>query len=132
MQSVLKSKTDQISLCNKRLKHSTFLLKFTIKQKHIKHIRFKCKKYLPILARTSPFKSGGYKEMSSIFADQSRPRNTSPNAVRGGSCGVSANEYSRGHGAQINFGDLGTSIFNLYALDIQSRRPFNENFRGLF
>jgi hypothetical protein len=27
---------------------------------------------------------GGYKEMSSIFADQKRPRNTSPNAGRGG------------------------------------------------
>jgi hypothetical protein len=27
---------------------------------------------------------GGYKEMSSIFADQWRPRNTSPNAGGGG------------------------------------------------
>ncbi len=29
----------------------------------------------------------------------------SPNAGGGGSCGVSANEYSCAHGAQINFGD---------------------------
>ncbi len=28
----------------------------------------------------------GYKEMSSIFADQKRPRNTSPNEGVGGSC----------------------------------------------
>jgi hypothetical protein len=28
-----------------------------------------------------------------------------PNAGGGGSCGVSANEYSCAHGAQINFGD---------------------------
>jgi hypothetical protein len=28
--------------------------------------------------------AGGYKEMSSIFADQQRPRNTSPNAGEGG------------------------------------------------
>jgi hypothetical protein len=30
----------------------------------------------------------------------------SPNAGGGGSCGVSANEYSCTHGTQINFGDL--------------------------
>ncbi len=40
--------------------------------------------------------------MSSIMADQQRPR-MSQNAVEGGSCGASANEYT---GAQINFGDL--------------------------
>jgi hypothetical protein len=30
----------------------------------------------------------------------------SPNAGGGGRCGISANEYSCAHGAQINFGDL--------------------------
>ncbi len=30
----------------------------------------------------------------------------SPNAGGGGNCGVAAKEYSCGHGAQINFGDL--------------------------
>ncbi len=33
--------------------------------------------------RTGAFSSGGYKEMSSIFADQWRPRDTSPNAGGG-------------------------------------------------
>jgi hypothetical protein len=45
-------------------------------------------------------KSGGYKEMSSIFADQGRPRNTNPNEGGGGggvACVVSANEYSCAH-----------------------------------
>ncbi len=39
-------------------------------------------------------KPGGYKEMSSIFADQWRLRITSSNAGGGGGGGVSANEYS--------------------------------------
>jgi hypothetical protein len=45
------------------------------------------------------FTSGGYKEMSSIFADQKRPRNTIPNAGggEGGGCRVSANEYTAVH-----------------------------------
>ncbi len=44
----------------------------------------------------------GHKQMSSPLADLKRP-----NAGRGGgSCGVSANEYSCAQGAQINFGDL--------------------------
>ena len=34
------------------------------------------------------------------------PSYMSPNAVGGGCCGVSANEYSCAHGSQINFGDL--------------------------
>jgi hypothetical protein len=49
----------------------------------------------------------GYKEMSSILADQLRPSFMSPNA--GGGCGVSANENSCAHHvtwSQINFGDL--------------------------
>ncbi len=46
--------------------------------------------------------------MSSILADQQRPRiiNMSPNAGGGVRCGVSANEYSCAYGALINFGDL--------------------------
>ncbi len=60
--------------------------------------------------------------MSSIFADQKRPRNTSPNAGGGGgSCRVSASEYRCAHhvdGAQVNFGNLppylGASITPLY------------------
>ncbi len=46
-----------------------------------------------------------YKEMSSILADQ-RPRIWAQMRGEGGSCGVSANEYSWAHGALINFGDL--------------------------
>ncbi len=43
--------------------------------------------------------------MSSILADHARaPSYMSPNAGRGG--GVSANEYSCAHEAQISFGDL--------------------------
>ncbi len=47
---------------------------------------------------------GGYKEISSIMA----PLYMRWAQMRrgGGCCGVSANEYSRAHGAQINFGDL--------------------------
>jgi hypothetical protein len=45
--------------------------------------------------------AGGHKEMSSTLA----PSYMSPNAGEG-VCGVSANENSCTHGAQINFGDL--------------------------
>ncbi len=38
--------------------------------------------------------SGGYKEMSSILADQYRPRLWAQTRGRGGGYGVSANEYS--------------------------------------
>jgi hypothetical protein len=38
----------------------------------------------------------------------------SPNAGEGERCGVSANEYSCAHGAQINFGDL--TLYLTYAL----------------
>ncbi len=44
----------------------------------------------------------GYKEMSSILA----PSYVSLNAERGGSRGVSANEYNSTQEPQINFGDL--------------------------
>jgi hypothetical protein len=45
------------------------------------------------------------------------PSYTSPNAGGGGyECGVSANEYSCAHGAQINFGDL--TPFLTYGADI--------------
>jgi hypothetical protein len=37
---------------------------------------------------------GGYKEMSSILADQKRPRKWAQIWGEGGSCGVLANEYS--------------------------------------
>ncbi len=36
-----------------------------------------------------------------------------PKCGGGGGCGVSANEYSCAHGAQIIFGDLTLHIFNL-------------------
>jgi hypothetical protein len=55
-------------------------------------------------------RAGGYKEMSSIFADQQRPRNTSPNAG-GGSFVVSANENSCAHHvtwSPNNYGDIMT------------------------
>jgi hypothetical protein len=57
--------------------------------------------------------------MSSILADQQRPRLWSPNAGEGGeSCGVSANEYSCAHGAQINSGDQTPYLSNLtYGFD---------------
>jgi hypothetical protein len=41
-----------------------------------------------IIRSTYLFISGGNKEMSSIFADQKRPRNTSPNAGKGGGGGL--------------------------------------------
>ncbi len=44
--------------------------------------------------------------MMSILADQQLPRILAQMRGEGGSCGVSANEYSCTHGAQINFGDL--------------------------
>ncbi len=51
-----------------------------------------------------------YKEMSSILADQKRPRNSSPNCGgRGGvawSHPMSTAVHTTWHGAQINFGDL--------------------------
>ncbi len=49
---------------------------------------------------------GRHKEMSSILADQWRPRpHMSPSGGRG-VAGVSSNDYSCAHGAQVNFGDL--------------------------
>jgi hypothetical protein len=43
-------------------------------------------------------RSGGYKEMSSVFADQQRPSYTSPNVGGGRVAGsLSANEYSCAH-----------------------------------
>jgi hypothetical protein len=47
------------------------------------------------------------------------PSYMSPNAAGGaggGGCGVSANEYSCAHGAQINFGDLTPRL--TYALTV--------------
>ncbi len=44
--------------------------------------------------------------MSSIFADQYRPRIWAQMRDGGEGCGVSANEYSCAHGAQKNYGDL--------------------------
>ncbi len=51
---------------------------------------------------------GGHKEMSSIQADQQRPRiGAQMGGGGGGGCaGVSANDYSCAHLANINFGDL--------------------------
>jgi hypothetical protein len=42
------------------------------------------------------------------------PSYMSPNAGRGGVCGVSANEYCCAHGDQINFGDLTPYLINLW------------------
>ncbi len=57
-------------------------------------LAFNAKNY-PAYAQCLP---GGYKEMSSILADQQRPwLYLSPNAGRGGSCGLSANENSCAH-----------------------------------
>ncbi len=59
---------------------------------------------------------GSYTDMSSTFADQQLPRNTSPNAGGGGSFGVSANEYSCAHHVTWSPNKLwrSTSIFNLW------------------
>ncbi len=63
------------------------------------------------------FGAGSHKEMSSILADQQRPRTVYE--PKGGVEGlrVSANEHSCEHGALINFGDLTPyltySIFNI-------------------
>ncbi len=51
-------------------------------------------------------KPGGHKEMSSILAEQQRPRIAQMRGEGGGGCGVTANEYSCAFRAQINFGDL--------------------------
>jgi hypothetical protein len=53
--------------------------------------------------------------MSSIFADQEHPPNTSPNAGVGGSCGVSNNEYSCAHHVTWSPNKLwrSTPMFNL-------------------
>ncbi len=60
----------------------------------------------PIWLNLVPYDKGvGYKEMSSISADQYRSCIWA--LMRGdGGCGVSANEYSCSHEAQINFGNL--------------------------
>jgi hypothetical protein len=51
--------------------------------------------------------AGGYKEMSSFLADNSALVYEHKCGGKGGSCGVSANEYLQLYtGAQINFGDL--------------------------
>ncbi len=56
--------------------------------------------------------------MSSILADKLHPLYMSPNAG-GGGCGVSANEYSFAHGAQINFGDLTPYLtYGLYIFEV--------------
>ncbi len=54
--------------------------------------------------------------MSSILADQWRPRMWAQCGGIGGGegCGASANEYSCTHGAQINFGDLTPYLTNGY------------------
>ncbi len=49
------------------------------------------------------------------------PSYMSPNAGGGGSCGVSANECSWVHGAQINFGDLAPYL--TYGIMFQKRGP---------
>ncbi len=58
--------------------------------------------------------TGGYKEMLSILVDQWRPRIWAQMRGKGGGggSGVSANEYSCAHGAQINFGYLTPYLFN--------------------
>ncbi len=50
--------------------------------------------------------------MSSVFAYQERPRIWAQMRGEGEVWGVSANEYSCAHGAQINFGDLTTYLTN--------------------
>ncbi len=60
--------------------------------------------------------AGGYKEMSSILANQKRPRTSSPNAEGWGDCGVSANEYSCAHRVTWSPNKLrrSKSIFNIW------------------
>jgi hypothetical protein len=56
------------------------------------------------------WKAGGHEMMSPILADQWRSRIRAQRRGGGGGCGVSDNEYSYAHGAQINFGDLTPSL----------------------
>ncbi len=57
--------------------------------------------------------SGGLKEMSSFLADQLLLRIWAQMPGGGGCCGVSANEYSCAHGAQINFWDSTPYLTNV-------------------
>ncbi len=59
--------------------------------------------------------AGGHKEMSSIFADQQRPCIRVQISGGGGSCGVSATEYSCAHHVTWSTNKLwrSTSLFNL-------------------
>ncbi len=72
-------------------------------------------------------RAGGYKEMSSTFADQQRPHISSPNARGEWDCGVSANECSCAHHVTWSPNKLwrSTSIFNLWvrASDCKCRSP---------
>ncbi len=55
---------------------------------------FSCIKHYA-LQNVSKLLAGGYKEMSSVLADHAvAPSYMSPNARGGGSCRVSANDYS--------------------------------------
>jgi hypothetical protein len=50
----------------------------------------------------------------------------------GGGCGVSANEYSCAHEAQINFGDLTPYPYLIYGVFCNSVRPERSSFTLLY
>jgi hypothetical protein len=62
--------------------------------------------------------------MSSILADQQRSRIWAQMRGEEGSCGVSANEYSCAHGAQINFGDLSSYLTDDKPIELNFFGPF--------
>jgi hypothetical protein len=70
---------------------------------------------LAIRYHISSTSTGGHTEMSSILADQYSALVYEPKCGgMVGGCGVSANEYSCAHLAQINFGDLTPCTYLTY------------------
>jgi hypothetical protein len=79
--------------------------------------------------RVDVLKQRGHKEMSSILADQQRPRIWAQ--MRGDREGISANECSCAHGAQINFGYLTpylTCVLKQTRCNTWRLRNFNHDF----
>jgi hypothetical protein len=70
--------------------------------------------------------TGGYKEISSISADQKRSRIWVPMRGDWGGCGISSNEYSCAHHLTWSPNKLwrSTSIFNLWFTSSHYRYPF--------
>ncbi len=88
------------------------------------------------VSTNQPLLAGDHKVMLSILADQYRSY-MSPNDRGGeGGCGVSGNEDSCAHGAQINFGDLTPHLNYAYLIEEKPAKDghviggFQNNFSG--